>query len=63
MSNPLDSVNVSHLKAEVETAVASVEALLAFANKFGFLLPPAAKAGITELQAVLNLVQSLLAKV
>ena len=63
MANPLDSMNLGTLKTEVEGAIASVEALLSFAEKFSFLLPPAAKAGITELQAVLNLVNSFLAKV
>jgi hypothetical protein len=62
-SNPLDAMNLGQLKTEVEAAMASVEALLAFAEKFSFLLPPAAKTGITELQSVLKLVSSFLAKV
>lgn len=63
MSNPLDSMNLGQLKTDVESAITDVESLLAFVEKFSFLLPASAKTGITDLQTVLNLVQSFLNKV
>ena len=60
MTNPLDALNVGQLKTEVEAALASAQQLIAFAEKFSFLLPPTAKASLPELQTVLNVVQSLL---
>lgn len=63
MASPLDSLNLGQLKAEVEVALNDVESLLAFVEKFSFLLPAQAKIGITDLQTVLNVVQSFLNKV